>query len=514
MPREVAYLKPETIVKEPTLADVQSIAEHYGLSLSQADAEGQLSWMSALLRGFSAIDNLPDSFPEIRYPRRSSSKVSPDQNPLGAWWVKTEIDRASSGKLRGRTIAIKDNVFVAGVPLMNGASILEGYVPPFDATIVTRILDAGGQIVGKSVCEAYCSSGGSHTSQSGPVHNPHRRGYSAGGSSSGSGALVAAGEVDMAIGCDQGGSIRIPSSWCGIYGMKPTTGLVPYTGILGFDPVLDHAGPMTTNVEDNALFLEVLAGADGLDPRQVNPRVGDYTRALGQNVKGLRIGVLGEGFGREESEPAVDAIVRSAGQRFAALGAAVSNISVPLHSLGGAIMFGTVQSIVNSVLTTDGFGMGRDDVMVPSFMEVQSRWRQRPNDLPVTLKNSLLLCEFLRRERGYQVYARTVNLIRQLRAAYDHALKSVDLLLMPTTPMKAQPLPPADASAAVQIGAAYMNLGNTSPFDVSQHPAMSMPCGMIDELPAGMMLVARHWEEATIYRAAHALQQSGDWRAW
>ena len=145
MPREVAYLNPETIVKEPTLADVQSIAEHYGLSLSQADAEGQLSWMSALLRGFSAIDNLPDSFPEIRYPRRSSSKVSPDQNPLGAWWVKTEIDRASSGKLRGRTIAIKDNVFVAGVPLMNGASILEGYVPPFDATIVTRILDAGGK---------------------------------------------------------------------------------------------------------------------------------------------------------------------------------------------------------------------------------------------------------------------------------------------------------------------------------------------------------------------------------
>jgi amidase len=261
---------PEIPVKEPTLADVQSIAAQYGLNLSKTDSEGHLIWLSALLRGFSAIDELPDHFPEVRYPQRSWSAVNSAQNPLGAWWVKTDIERASSGELRGRTLAIKDNVFIAAVPLMNGASILKGYIPPFDATIVTRILDAGGQIKGKSVCEAYCSSGGSHTSQSGPVQNPLRSGYSSGGSSSGNGALVAAGEVDMAIGCDQGGSIRIPASWCGIYGMKPTTGLVPYTGILGFDPVLDHAGPMTANVEDNALLLEVLAGPDGLDPRQLN----------------------------------------------------------------------------------------------------------------------------------------------------------------------------------------------------------------------------------------------------
>jgi amidase len=185
-----------------------------------------------------------------------------------------------------------------------------------------------------------------------------------------------------------------------------------------------------------------------------------------------------------------------------------------MHALGGAIMFGTIQSIVNAVLTTDGFGVGREDVMVPSFMEVQSRWRERPNDLPVTVKYSLLLAEFLRRERGYQVYAKAVNLIRQLRAAYDHALTSVDLLLLPTTPMKAQPLPAVGAPVAEQIGAAFLNLGNTSPFDVSHHPAMSVPCGRIDGLPVGMMLVGRHWEEATIYRAAHALERSGDWREW
>jgi amidase len=501
-------------MREPTISDVQSIASHYRLSLSPADLEGHRGWLGALLVGFTAVDEMPDDFPALRYPGRSSSAPSAEENPLGAWWVKTRIDRAASGRLHGRTIAIKDNVFIAGVPLMNGASILEGYVPPVDATIVTRILDAAGEIVGKSVCEAYCASGGSHTSQSGPVHNPHRHGYSSGGSSSGSGALVGSGAVDMAIGCDQGGSIRIPAAWCGAYGMKPTTGLVPYTGILGMDPVLDHAGPITASVADNALLLEVIAGPDGLDPRQVSPRVENYTSALGQGVRGLRIGVLAEGFGRQESEPAVDAMVRSAAARLAALGASVTGISVPMHALGGAIMFGTIQSIVNSVLTTDGFGMGREDLMVPSFMEVQSRWRERPNELPVTMQNSLILAEFLRRERGHQFYAKAANAIRRLRAAYDHALESVDLLLLPTTPMKAQPLPPAHAPADAQIGAAWMNLGNTSPFDVSHHPAMSVPCGGIDGLPVGMMLVGRHWDEKTIYRAAHALEQSGDWRGW
>ncbi|HUE80766.1 MAG TPA: amidase family protein, partial [Pyrinomonadaceae bacterium] len=338
--------------------------------------------------------------------------------------------------------------------------------------------------------------------------------YSAGGSSSGSGALVGAGVVDMAIGCDQAGSIRIPASWCGVYGMKPTRGLVPYTGILGMDPVLDHAGPMTSTVANNALLLEVLAGPDGHDPRQVSPKVAAYTSALGQGVRGLRIGLLSEGFGREESEPEVDALVRSATARLTALGAVVSNVSVPMHALGGAIVFGTVQSIVNATLTTDGFGMGREDLMVPSFLEVQSRWRERPNDLPVTSQHALLLAEFVRRECGYQVYAKAVNLIRRLRADYDHALANVDLLVMPTTPMKAQPLPPTDAPAGVQIGAAWSNLGNTSPFDVSHHPAMSVPCGRIDGLPVGMMIVGRPWEETTIYRAAHALEQSGDWRDW
>ena len=212
--------------------------------------------------------------------------------------MKTSVKGASKGPLKGKTVALKDNVMLAGVPMMNGAATLEGYVPDLDATIVTRILDAGGEIVGKAHCEAFCLSGGSHTNASGPVHNPHKMGYSAGGSSSGSAALVVAGEVDMAIGGDQGGSIRIPASYCGIVGLKPTHGLVPYTGVMPIEIFIDHTGPMTANVADNALMLETLAGPDGYDPRQYNVETHAYTEALGGEAKGLRIAVVSEGSGR------------------------------------------------------------------------------------------------------------------------------------------------------------------------------------------------------------------------
>src|SRR5882672_10085002 len=236
--------------------------------------------MAPSVGAYNAIDQLPDNLPPVRYPRDAGRRPSREENRYNAWYCKTDVRGARSGKLKGRTVVVKDNVMLAGVPMMNGASTLVGYVPEVDATVVTRILDAGGTIVGKSHCEYFCASGGSHTNATGPVHNPHRMGHSAGGSSSGSAVLVALGEADMAIGGDQGGSIRIPSSFCGIYGMKGTHGLVPYTGVMPIEITLDHTGPMTGNVRDNALLLEVLAGADGVDPRQIAPKVAEYTKEL------------------------------------------------------------------------------------------------------------------------------------------------------------------------------------------------------------------------------------------
>src|SRR6201986_3804630 len=303
-------------VKRPTVEQMTDIVESLGMTMSKERVGEFLSQMEGNFAAYDLVDQMPDDIPVVKYPRTPGYRPGPEENPLNAWYVKTDIQGAPSGKLKGKTVAIKDNVCVAGVPMMNGSSTLEGYIPNIDATVVTRLLDAGATIKGKAHCECFCLSGGSHTGALGHVHNPHKRGYSAGGSSSGSGALVAAGEVDLAIGGDQGGSIRMPASFCGVYGMKPTHGLVPYTGIMPIELTLDHTGPMTATVEDNALLLEVLAGPDGLDPRQYGAAAKPYREALGKGAGGLRIAGGGEGFGHSQSIPEVDAIVREAAERF------------------------------------------------------------------------------------------------------------------------------------------------------------------------------------------------------
>ena len=239
--------------------------------------------------------------PPVKYPRTSGHRPEGEENKYGAWVAKINIKGAKDGKLAGKKVAVKDTYALAGVPLTNGASVLEGYMPEFDATVVTRLLDAGAEIVGKSVCEYFSFSGGAATSVTGPVHNPRAWGHTPGGSSTGSGALVAAGEVDMATGGDQAGSIRIPASLSGVVGIKPTFGLVPYTGIMGMDSTIDHAGPLTATVAENALFLEVMAGPDGYELAPRWAKVDAYTKALGKGIKGLKIGVVKEGFGQYDS---------------------------------------------------------------------------------------------------------------------------------------------------------------------------------------------------------------------
>ncbi|MGH1479411.1 MAG: amidase family protein, partial [Geminicoccales bacterium] len=258
-------------VQRPTHAQLKEIVAEFGMHMSDERIGEFLAIMKETINAYDVVDAMPDFLPSVDYPRTSGHRPSAEENPLNAWYVKTDIKGAPRGPLAGKTIVLKDNVCLAGVPMMNGASTLKGYTPDVDATIVNRILDAGGTIVGKAHCEYFCLSGSSHTNATGHVHNPHKRGYSAGGSSSGSGALVASGDVDMAIGGDQGGSIRMPASFCGCYGMKATHGLVPYTGVMPIENTIDHTGPMTQTVADNALLLEVIAGEDGLDPRQYAP---------------------------------------------------------------------------------------------------------------------------------------------------------------------------------------------------------------------------------------------------
>lgn len=502
-------------VAKPSLAQLEDIALDLGFDLEPERLAEFQALMEGAVAAYNVVDALPDEKPAVTYPRTPGYQPPAAENPLNAWYVRTEVKGAPEGKLAGKRVALKDNVCLAGVPMMNGAATLQGYVPDLDATIVTRLLDAGATILGKAHCESFCLSGGSHTSALGPVHNPHRHGYSAGGSSSGSAALVAAGEVELAIGGDQGGSIRIPASFCGIYGMKPSWGLVPYTGIMPIEATIDHTGPMTANVADNALMLEVLAGPDGLDPRQSGVPAAPYTEALGKGVQGMRIGLVKEGFGWPASQPEVDAKLRDAAARFEKLGAVVEEVSVPMHRIGKDIWapIGN-EGLQAQMMRGNGMGFNWKGLYTVGLLDAHAPWRERANDLSDTLKLSMFIGEYFSRYYRGRYYAKAQNIARRLTADYDAALARYDLLLMPTLPMVATPLPPADAPLALIAQRAFEMLPNTCPTDVTGHPAMSLPCGLVDGLPVGAMLIGPRWGESAIYAAAAAFEADGDWRSF
>ena len=499
--------------KLPDTDELKALAAAMGLALDDGKVQTLLSNMAPFADGYRFLDQLPDNLPPLRHPERSYRFPTADENPLGAWYVKTDLKGGDSGPLAGRTVAIKDNIFVAQVPMMNGASILEGFMPDFDATVVTRLLDAGAAISGKAVCEFLCVSGASVTASSGVVSNPHNPAYSAGGSSSGSAALVANGDADMALGCDQAGSVRIPSSFCGVYGMKATFGLLPYTGIMGMEAMLDHVGPMTANVSDNALMLEVLAGYDGMDSRQRQLRLHNYTEALGQDVQGIKIAVVREGFAHPLSDPNVDRCVLAAADRFARLGAEVTEVSIPMHRDGVALWGAIISDGLWDTLRHNGLAVNTNGYNSPALGKHLCGWQDKLAQFPVNLLMVLLLGKHLERYAG-KYYAQAKNLLPQLVMAYDQTLREHDLLLLPTTLMQARPNPVAGADGADDelIYVALNTVLNTCQFDITGHPALSLPCGLRNGLPVGMMLVGKHFDEPAIYSAAHAFEQSGDWR--
>lgn len=502
-------------IKRPTLSQMREMAERFGMNLTDTELVEYLEIIEPNFQSYDRLDVSPDNLPEVRYPRAPGYRPSLADNPLNAWYYKTDIKGAVDGPLRGKTIVLKDTVCLAGVPMMNGSSIMEGYTPETDATIVTRILDAGGRIAGKAHCENFCLSGGSHTNATGPVQNPWKHGFMAGGSSSGSAALVAAGEVDMAIAGDQGGSIRIPASNCGVYGMKPTHGLVPYSGIMPIEQTIDHVGPVTNNVSDNARFLEILAGEDGLDPRQYAPRTYKYTEALGRGCNGLRIGILKQGFNRPESEADVDQKVLAAAERFRELGANVQEISVEEHDLATDCWTAiTLEGLQDQMMRGNSGGTNYRGLFIPSMMDHMAQWRNRADGLSHSLKVCMFVGEFFQEQYRGRFYGKAQNLMRQVLAGYMQSLKQVDLLLMPTVPMKPQPIPPADCSASLYVQRAFEMIGNTAPFNATGLPAMSIPCGLSEGLPIGMSLVGPKYGETVIYQAAHAFEQSGDWRTF
>jgi amidase len=277
---------------------------------------------------------------------------------------------------------------------------------------------------------------------------------------------------------------------------------------------LDHTGPMTATVEDNALMLEVLAGPDGLDPRQYGGQSQPYRDTLGQGVQGLKIGIVEEGFSHPSSQAQSDAVVREGADRLRGLGATVETITIPMHRTGAAIWLPiAAEGATAQMMLGNGFGFNWQGLYVTSMLDFHSGWRARADQLSDSLKNTMLLGHYMvSRYRGHY-YAKAQNLVRRLRRGYDDVLAKFGLLLMPTLPIVAAPLPEENAPIDVILQRAFEMLPNTAPFDCTHHPAMSLPCGLVDGLPVGLMLIGKHYDEATIYQAAAAFERGVEWNS-
>jgi amidase len=495
----------------PTNDDLAAIAARYRLGLDDGDVEEFRAVITGALASYDAVERMYQArLPEL--PDRPYRWPAAAENEFGAWYVTTELSTGGDGPLAGRRVAVKDNIEVAGLPMMNGSATMEGFVPRRDATVVTRLLDAGATIAGKAVCEDLCFSGGSHTSRTGPVRNPWDRSRSAGGSSSGSAALVAAGHADLALGGDQGGSVRIPSAFCGTVGHKPTHGLVPYTGAFPIENTLDHLGPITRTVHDAALLLGVLAGRDGLDPRQRAEHLpGDFLAGLDGGVAGLRIAVLAEGFGIPGlSQPGVDETVRAAIRTLAAAGADVREISIPWHR-DGLHVWNVIATdgATSQMIDGNGYGMNTPGLYDPELIGHYAAGRRaHAGQMSESLKLTMLCGRYAIDRGDGRHYAMARNLALELAAAYDAALAEADVLVLPTLPIVASPLPAPGASRAEKLARSLEMIANTAPFDVTGHPATTVPAGLADGLPAGLMIVGRHLADAMCLRVARACEDA------
>lgn len=507
----IACLETDMPFTPPDSKDLRVAGAKFGIDMSEAELADFRTVISASIPAYDLVEALYNQTSSDGPAGRRGYFPDPADNVLGAWYVRTEIAGASSGPLEGMRVAIKDNVSVAGIPLMNGSKTVEGYLPKYDATVVTRLLRAGATVVGKAVCESLCFSGASHTSDSGPVRNPWDLSRTTGGSSSGSAALVASGEVDIAVGGDQGGSVRIPSAFSGTVGHKPTYGLVPYTGAFPIELTIDHLGPITRTVSDAARMLSVMAGYDdGKDPRQpVGVQTTDYDAESDVSVDGLRVGVVSEGFGFPGlSDGELDSTVRATAERLREVGVSVDDVSIPWHRHGLAIWnVIATDGATAQMIDGNGYGYGYHGWYDPDLMAHYGEQRRRwANDFSDTTKLVALTGGYSLETTFGRYYAMAQNLVPRLRQAYDDALEDYDVLVMPTLPITATELVTDEDDLMTGIARALEMIVNTAPTDCTGHPATSVPAGLVNGLPCGLMIIGKHFADATCLQVAKAVE--------
>jgi amidase len=479
--------------------ELNDLAGRWGFSVDAGDAEAYRELLEGV---FSVIDDVE---PSAAAPtsRDAGRRPQADEDPLNAVVRWCRVQEKQEGPLAGMRIALKDSMALAGVPMTCGSRVLEGYVPPRDAVIVERVLAAGAEIVAITNMDDLAFSGGGDSSAYGATLCPFDLERTAGGSSGGSAAALWYEGVDAGLGTDQGGSIRVPAAWCGVVGLKPTHGLVPYAGIVGIDRTFDHAGPMARSVEAAARVLDVIAPAAG-----AVPAVDAAPRDLG----GVRLGIvteaLGEGVG---AQAVVVEALEAALERLRGLGAEVVERSLPEHLQAGGIAFaGFVEGMTNLMESGGNGHSWRGRYWEDLAPALSAGLREHSQGLSPQMKVALIAGRWLRSRYAGALYAKAQNLRPWLRGAYDRALAEVDALLLPTTPWRAHQLAP-EPPLADKVLRGWANLSNTYPTDMTGHPALSLPLGAADGLPVGVMLVGRQFDDARLLSIGATCERALGW---
>src|SRR5213593_4303825 len=405
--------------------------------------------------------------------------------------------------LTGIPWACKDIIGTKAIPTTAGSRILEGYLPPYSATVVERLDARGAVMLGKTNLDEFAMGSSNENSAFGPVKNPWRSDRVPGGSSGGSAVAVAAGEALFALGTDTGGSIRQPAALCGVVGMKPTYGRVPRWGVVAFASSLDQVGPFTNTVEDCAIVCEAIFGKDARDATMVDLPGGDLRRDLDKGVKGMRLGVPKEYFSVKGMEPGVEKAVRDALKVLEKEGAKLEEVSLSLTDHGLAVYYIIQPAEASSNLARyDGIRYGLR-VEGPDLLETYRR--TRGTGFGPEVKRRMILGTYALSAGYYDAYYVKAQKVRTLiKQEFDRVFEKVDAIVTPTSP-----------SVAFKIGqkvndplSMYLNDIFTLPVNISGLPGISLPCGLSDGLPVGLQVIANSYQEATMFRVAAAYERA------
>ncbi len=419
-----------------------------------------------------------------------------------------EIDAmapAERGKLRlaGLPCGIKDVLTVEGLPATASSRILKGYQPPYTATAVQKLIDAGAVIVGKLNCDEFAMGSSNENSAYGVVRNPHGEDRVPGGSSGGSAAAVAAGMAPVTLGTDTGGSIRQPAAFCGVVGVLPTYGRVSRYGLIAFASSLDRVGPLAGNVRDAAEVLGVIAGHDVMDATSSTAPVPDYTEGLDKGVKGMRLGVPAEYFG-EGLDPEVREAVEGTIARLKAEGAEVKPISLPhtRYAVPTYYVIATAEASAN-LARFDGVRYG---FRAPEAETLAQMYRKtRDLGFGAEVKRRILLGTYVLSAGYYDAYYKKAQQVRRLLAQdFLNAFAEVDAIVTPTTPTPAFKIgEKSDDPLAMYLADIYTVTANLAGIC-----GASVPCGVSkDGLPIGIQILGKHFDEATVLRVGQAVER-------